>query len=152
MSVEIGKPAPDFTLKNQFGAPVTLSDYRGKKNVLLVFFPKAFTGTCTGELCAIEDEKQYLETDDTAVLGISTDTDATLKAFAEAEGYEYQLLSDHWPHGAVAEEYGVFLPEKGFATRGTFLVDKDGIVRWSVVNSPGEARSTADYRSALAAL
>lgn len=152
MSVEIGTPAPDFTLNNQFGAPVTLSDYRGRKNVLLVFFPKAFTGICTGELCAIEDEKQYLETDDTAVLAVSTDTDATLKAFAEAEGYEYQLLSDHWPHGAVAEAYGVFLPERGFATRGTFLVDKDGVLRWSVVNSPGEARSTSDYRSALAAL
>lgn len=152
MPAEIGQLAPDFTLNNQFGQPVTLSDYRGSKNVVVVFFPKAFTGICTGELCAIRDEKQHFDTDDTVVLGISTDTDATQKAFAEAEGLEYQLLSDHWPHGAVAQEYGVFLPERGFATRGTFVIDKSGVIRWSVVNAPGEARSTADYRAALADL
>lgn len=150
--VEIGQPAPDFTLSNQYGAPVTLSQYRGDKNVVVVFFPKAFTSTCTGELCQIAEEKQYFETDDTVVLGISTDTDATLKAFSAAENIDYQLLSDHWPHGAVAQEYGAFLPERGFATRATFVVDKDGVLRWSVVNPPGEARSTADYREALAAL
>jgi peroxiredoxin len=152
MSVEVGQQAPDFTLSNQFGAPVTLADYRGRKNVVLVFFPKAFTGTCTSELCAIAEEKAYFETDDTVVLGISTDTDATLKAFAAAEGIDYQLLSDHWPHGAVASAYDVFLPERGFATRGTFIIDKTGVVRWSVVNPPGEARSNDDYRAALAAL
>ncbi len=152
MSLEIGQPAPDFTLNNQYGAPVTLSSYRGEKNVVVVFYPKAFTGTCTGELCAIRDEKEHFETDDTVVLAVSTDTDATLKAFAASEGLEYQLLSDHWPHGAVAQEYGVFLPERGFATRGTFIIDKDGILRWSVVNAPGDARDTADYREALAAL
>lgn len=152
MSVEIGQLAPDFTLKNQFGAPVTLSDYRGSKNVLLMFYPKAFTGTCTGELAALRDESQDFDNDDTVVLAISTDTDATLKAFAAAEGFEHQMLSDHWPHGKVAEEYGVFLSERGFATRGSFVIDKSGILRWSVVNSPGEARSTDDYRKALAAL
>lgn len=150
--VEVGQPAPEFTLTNQFGTPVSLADYRGQKNVVVVFFPKAFTGICTGELCQIAEEKQYFDTDDTVVLGISTDTDATLKAFAEAENLQYQLLSDHWPHGEVAQAYGTFLPERGFATRGAFVIDKDGIVRWSVVNPPGEARSTADYREALAAL
>lgn len=152
MSVEIGRPAPDFTLNNQFGAPVTLSDYRGSKNVLLVFYPKAFTGTCTGELAALRDERADFDDAATVVLAVSTDTDATLKAFAAAEGYEHQLLSDHWPHGKVAQDYGVFLPERGFATRGTFLIDTSGVVRWSVVNSPGEARSTDDYRKALVAL
>lgn len=150
--VEVGQPAPEFTLTNQFGTPVSLSDYRGSKNVVVVFFPKAFTGICTGELCAIAEEKQYFDTDDTVVLGISTDTDATLKAFAEKENLSYQLLSDHWPHGAVADAYGAFLPERGFATRATFVIDRDGVLRWSVVNPPGEARSTADYREALAAL
>ncbi len=152
MSLEIGQPAPDFTLSNQFGEPVTLSGYRGSKNVVLVFFPKAFTGTCTSELCAIAEEKQHFDTDDTVVLGISTDTDATLKAFATQENLQYQLLSDHWPHGEVAQAYAAFLPERGFATRATFVVDKDGVLRWSVVNPPSEARSTADYREALAAL
>ncbi|HET8970697.1 MAG TPA: peroxiredoxin [Candidatus Nanopelagicales bacterium] len=152
MSVEVGQPVPEFTLNNQFGTPVSLADYRGKQNVVLVFFPKAFTGTCTGELCAIAEEKQYFDTDDTVVLAVSTDTDATLKAFAAAEGLAYNLLSDHWPHGAVAQQYGAFLPERGFATRATFVIDKDGVLRWSVVNGPGEARSTTDYRDALAAL
>ncbi len=152
MSVEIGQPAPEFTLNNQFGAPVSLSDYRGKKNVVLMFYPKAFTGTCTGELGALRDDKAHFDTDDTIVLAVSTDTDATLKAFAAAEGLEFQLLSDWWPHGAVAQAYGVFLPERGFATRGTFVIDKAGVLRWSVVNAPGDARSTADYQAALAAL
>lgn len=152
MPVEVGQPAPEFTLSNQFGTPVSLADYRGQKNVVLVFYPKAFTSTCTGELCAIEGEKEQFENDDTVVLGISTDTEATLKAFAAAEGIDYQLLSDWWPHGAVAQLYDVFLPERGFATRGTFVIDKEGVLRWSVVNSPAQARSTADYRAALAAL
>ncbi len=150
MPVTIGQPAPEFTLNNQFGAPVSLADYRGHKNVVLMFYPKAFTGTCTGELNALTQEN--LDSDDTVVLGVSTDTDATLKAFAAAEGIEFALLSDHWPHGAVAIQYDAFLPERGFATRATYVIDKAGIVRWSVVNSPREARSTADYREALAAL
>lgn len=152
MSIEIGQEAPDFELKNQFGTPVRLSSYRGSKNVVVVFFPKAFTPTCTGELCAIRDETTVFENDDTVVLGISCDTDATLKVFAETEKYEFQLLSDFWPHGEVARQYGVFIEERGFAMRGTFVIDKDGVVRWSVVNSPADARRTSDYREALAAL
>ncbi len=150
MPIEIGQPAPEFTLNNQFGAPVSLADYRAKKNVVLMFYPKAFTGTCTGELNDLTQD--HLDSDDTVVLAVSTDTDATLKAFAAAEGIDFQLLSDHWPHGAVAMAYDAFLPERGFATRATYVIDKDGIVRWSVVNSPGEARSTQDYKAALAAL
>jgi peroxiredoxin len=150
MPVQIGTPAPQFTLPDQFGTPVSLADFRGSKNVVLVFYPKAFTGTCTGELNALTQEP--LDDDDTVVFGVSTDTDATLKAFAAAEGISVRLLSDHWPHGEVAMAYDAFLPERGFATRATYVIDKAGIVRWSVVNSPREARSTADYRAALADL
>lgn len=152
MSVEIGELAPDFALSNQFGETVRLSDFRGKKNVVLIFFPKAFTGICTAELCAIRDEKADFITDDLVTFGISCDGDATLKAFAEAENYGYDLLSDFWPHGKVSNDYGVFLDAKGFATRGTFVIDKEGVLRWKVINSPGEARSNDDYRAALADL
>ncbi len=152
MTIEVGQEAPDFELRNQFGTPVLLSSFRGEKNVVVVFFPKAFTGTCTGELCAIRDESSVFENEDTVVLGISCDTDAALKVFAETENYEFSLLSDFWPHGAVAREYDVFLEERGFATRGTFIIDQAGVVRWAVVNGPGDARRTADYREALAAL
>lgn len=152
MAVEVGELAPDFELANQFGETIKLSDFRGSKNVVLIFFPKAFTGICTAELCAIRDEKSDFVSDDVVTFGISCDTDATLKAFGEAEAYGYDLLSDFWPHGKTATDYGVFLAEKGFATRGTFVIDKEGVVRWKVVNSPGEARSNDDYREALAAL
>ncbi len=152
MSVEIGQEAPDFELRNQFGTPVRLSSFRGEKNVVLVFFPKAFTVTCTGELCAIRDESSVFENDDTVVLGISCDTTAALKVFAEQEKYEFQLLSDFWPHGEVSQLYGAFFEPGGFPMRGTFIIDRDGVLRWSVVNGPGDARRTSEYRDALAAL
>ncbi len=151
MPIEAGQEAPDFELRNQFGTPVRLSSFRGEKNVVLVFYPKAFTATCTSELGEIRDGRDAFD-DDTVVLGVSCDTEATLKVFAETEGYEFALLSDFWPHGAVASAYGVFLETRGFPLRGTFVIDKAGIVRWAVVNSPADARSTSDYREALAAL
>ena len=152
MSVEVGQEAPDFELSNQDRELVRLSSFRGEKNVVLVFYPFAFTPTCTGELCAIRDERSVFENDDTVVFGISCDTVPTLKVFSEQQGYQFSLLSDYWPHGAVSQEYGVFLEDKGFSTRGTFIIDKAGVVRWSVVNSPADARLTSDYRDALAAL
>jgi mycoredoxin-dependent peroxiredoxin len=152
MSIEIGQEAPDFEVKNQFGELTKLSDLRGKKNVVLVFYPFAFTPTCTTELCTIRDERTSFENDDTVVFGISCDPAPSLKVFAEQEKIEYSLLSDFYPHGAVSKDYGVFLEEKGFATRGTFVIDKEGIVRWSVVNTPADARNTDEYRAALAAL
>lgn len=152
MTVEVGQMAPDFTLKNQHGEEVTLSDFRGKKNVVLVFYPMAFTGICTGELCEVRDNISAFANDDAQVFGISCDTTATLRVFAEQENLEFPLLSDFWPHGKVASDYGVFLDERGIALRGTFVIDKDGIVRWSVVNMPGDARDLADYKVALAAL
>ena len=152
MSVEVGQEAPDFELQNQFGTPVRLSSFRGEKNVVLVFFPKAFTVTCTGELCAIRDESSVFENDDTVVFGISCDTTATLKAFAQQESYEFALLSDFWPHGAVSQLYGAFFDKGGFPLRATFIIDKTGVLRWSVVNGLGDARRTSDYLEALAAL
>jgi peroxiredoxin len=152
MSVETGTEAPDFTLRDQHGRRVTLSQFRGHKNVVVVFYPYAFTGTCTGELCAIRDEIGDFANDDVQVLAISCDSVASQRVFADQEGYDFPLLSDFWPHGEVARAYGVFLEDKGAATRGTFLVDRDGVVRWSVVQGMGEARSTDDYRKALASL
>ncbi len=152
MTIEVGQEAPDFELKNQFGEPVRLSSFRGASNVVLVFFPKAFTPTCTGELCEIRDELPTVGDDETVVLGISCDTTATLKVFAENEKYDFDLLSDFWPHGAVAQRYHAFFEPGGFAMRATFIIDKAGVLRWSVVNGPGEVRRTSDYGVALAAL
>ncbi|NBU32611.1 MAG: peroxiredoxin [Actinobacteria bacterium] len=152
MSSLVGQEAPDFTLKNQFGQEVTLSDYRGKKNVVLVFFPMAFTGICTDELCELRDRKQIFESEDVQVLGISCDSSAAQKVFADQEGISYPLLADYWPHGAVASSFGSFNEQLGFAIRGTFVIDKLGIVRWAVINGPGEARNADDYESALANL
>jgi len=152
MSVEVGQPAPDFTLSNQDGEKVTLSDFRGKKNVLVMFYPFAFTGVCTGELCTIRDRRGDFVNESTEVLSISCDPVYSLKEFAGKEQLDHQLLSDFWPHGETAKAYGVFLEDKGFAIRGSFIVDQDGIVRWAVVNGPGEARNADDYAAALAAL
>jgi peroxiredoxin len=152
MSVEVGQAAPEFTLSNQFGEKVSLSDFRGAKNVVLMFYPFAFTGVCTGELCTIRDQYTDFINDETVVLSVSCDSTPTLKEFGVKEGLTHSLLSDFWPHGDVSKSYGVFLDEKGFATRGTFIIDKEGVVRWSVINGPGEARSADDYKAALAAL
>ncbi len=151
MSVKVGQAAPDFTLVNQEGQKVTLSDLRGRK-VVLVFYPFAFSPLCTTELCDLRDRRGDFD-DDTVLLGVSVDTKHALKAFAEQEGLGFDLLSDFWPHGAVAQQYGVFMAEAGGkATRATFVLDRAGVVRWSVVNGPGEVRDPGAYRAALAEL
>ena len=152
MTITIGQVAPDFELANQFGEKVRLSSFRGSKNVVVVFFPFAFTGTCTGELCALRDDLSIFQNEKVQLLAISCDAMFTQKVFAEKEGYQFPLLSDFWPHGATAKAYGVFNEERGLALRGTFIIDKEGIVRWSVVNRPAEARNIADYKAALASL
>ncbi len=149
-SVVVGQDAPDFSLPNQNGEQVRLSSFRGTKNVLIVFYPFAFSGICTGELCAIRDDIAAFQNDDVQVLAVSCDPKYTLRAWADDQGYTFPLLSDFWPHGAVARQYGVFLPDAGMATRGSFLVDRDGVLRWAVVNGPGEARDLGAYRTALA--
>jgi peroxiredoxin (alkyl hydroperoxide reductase subunit C) len=149
MPVEVGTQAPDFTLKDQNNQEVTLSSFRGEKNVLLVFYPFAFTKVCEGELCEIRDNLGQYQNDDTAVLSVSIDSVFTHKVWADREGFTFPLLSDFWPHGAVAQAYGVFNEASGMANRGTFLVDKTGVVRFSEQNQPGQARDQAAWTSAL---
>lgn len=148
---EVGQQAPDFTLANQYGEPVRLADFRGR-NVVLVFYPFAFSGICTGELCEIRDNLSVFEHADAEVLAISVDSKFALRAYAGQEGYEFSLLADFWPHGDVAMRYGVFDAESGMATRGTFIIDAEGIVRYVVVNPRGQARDLDEYRRALAGL
>ena len=151
-SPAVGSVAPDFELTNQHGQKVSLASFRDKKNVVVLFYPFAFSGICTGELCALRDDLAPFQNDQVELLAISCDPMYSLKAFADAEKYEFSLLADFWPHGEVAKKYGVFQEERGFSTRGTFFIDKSGIIRWSVVNGPGEARDVAAYKAALAAI
>lgn len=148
----VGESAPAFTLSDADRQPVSLSDFAGKKSVLLVFYPFAFSGICTGELCAVRDDLPSFSNDQVQVLAISTDPTFTLKAWAQDQGYTFPLLSDFWPHGEVAKAYGVFNADAGMAIRGTFLVDQDGIVRFAEVNQPGEPRDQDAWRRAIAAL
>lgn len=148
-TVTEGSKAPDFTLKNQFGEDVTLSQIVTERPTLIVFYPFAFSGICTGELCTIRDTMPSFDDASVRVVGISCDPMFTQRAWAEDQGYDFSLLSDFWPHGEVAKAYGVFNENAGFAIRGTFLVDADMTVRWSLVNGPGEAR---DFTGALEAL
>ena len=152
MAVEIGDKAPDFELINQHGETVKLSSFHGKKPVVLVFYPLSFSGTCTGELCELRDNFSAFESKDVELMAISVDSKFTQKVFAEQEGYKFQVLADFWPHGAVAQSYGVFKEDAGIAIRGTFLIDLDGVVRAKFVNGPGEARDLESYKQALAAL
>ena len=152
MELTIGQEAPDFTLMNQHGESVSLSSFKGKKNVVIIFYPFAFSGICTGELCALRDDLASFENDNSELLAISCDPMYAQKAFAEQEGYKFGVLADFWPHGAAAKAYGVFNEERGCATRGTFIIDKSGILRWQVVNGLGDARNIADYKAALATL
>ena len=152
MAVEVGDQAPDFELKDQHGTPVKLSGFRGSKNVVLVFYPLAFSGVCSGELCGLRDDFPEVDRDDVELLTVSVDSMFTHRAWADAEKFEFGLLSDFWPHGDVAKAYGVFNDERGISVRGTFVIDKDGVVRWKVVNPIPQARDIADYQKALAAL
>jgi mycoredoxin-dependent peroxiredoxin len=145
----VGQAAPDFTLRNQYGKRVSLSDYKGIKNVVVVFYPFAFSGICTGELREIRDNLGAFESDDVQVLAVSCDHMFTQRAWSDVEGYFFPMLSDYWPHGATAQSYGVFDETGGFSTRGTFLIDRHGIVRWTLVNGPSERRDFGGYRTAL---
>jgi peroxiredoxin (alkyl hydroperoxide reductase subunit C) len=149
MAVETGAQAPEFTLKDQNKQDVALSSFRGSKNVLLVFYPFAFSSICTNELRQVRDNLSTYQNDSVQILAVSTDPTFSLKAFADAEGYEFPLLSDFWPHGALAQTYGVFNAAPGMANRGTFLIDTEGVVRFSEVNEPGEPRDQADWQRAL---
>ncbi|MEV0383995.1 peroxiredoxin [Nonomuraea sp. NPDC050643] len=141
----VGALAPDFGLQDQHGTPVSLAQFRGTK-VVLVFYPLAFSGICHGELSALRDRP----IEGAQLLTVSVDSMFTHRAWADREGYTFPLLSDFWPHGQVARAYGVFDESKGFAQRGTFIIDGEGVLRWSVVNPISSARDVADYVKALA--
>jgi peroxiredoxin len=152
MAVEVGSKAPDFTLNDYNKQAVTLSSYQGEKNVLLVFYPFAFSGICQGELCQVRDELATYTDANVQVIGVSVDTPFSLKAWAEQQGYQFPLLSDFWPHGTVASAYGVFNDKAGLANRGTFLIDKEGVVRFAEINQPGEPRDQEAWKKAVADL
>jgi mycoredoxin-dependent peroxiredoxin len=151
MPIEVGAKAPDFVLKDQNNQEVRLSDCLGSKAVLLVFYPLAFTGTCQGELCQVRDNLNDFVNDEVQVLTVSVDSPYSHKVWADQQGYEFPLLADFWPHDAVAQAYGVFNEERGFANRGTFVIDRDGVVRFAEMNGPGQARDQDAWRKALAA-
>ena len=152
MAVEIGDEAPDFELPDQHGTPVKLSSFRGSKNVVLVFYPLAFSPVCSGELCAMREDFPEVSRDDVELLTVSVDSLYSHRVWAEQENFQFSLLSDFWPHGVVAKAYGVLDADRGVALRGTFVIDKEGVVRWKVVHPIPQARDIADYQKALAAL
>ena len=151
MSVDVGSKAPDFTLTNEERQPVKLSEQRGKP-VVLAFFPAAFSGVCTKELCTFRDSLARLNQAHAQVYGISVDTFFTLKAFKDAQGYNFPLLSDF--NKQVIREYGVFNEDmvglKGIAMRAVFVIDKEGIIRHREVLD--DARKEPDYEQVFAAL
>ena len=150
--VGVGDDAADFTLRDQNNEEVTLSWFRGKQAVLIIFYPLAFTGICTGELTRVRDDLASFQNDDVQVLTISVDSAYSHKIFADREGYEFPLLSDFWPHGAVAQAYGAFNEQAGIANRGTVLVDAGGVVRFTEMNGPGDGRDPAAWLDAIKSL
>jgi mycoredoxin-dependent peroxiredoxin len=151
MTLSVGDRAPEFSLPDQDKQVVSLAELRGKP-VLLVFYPFAFSGICTGELCQLRDELTEYTDAGVQVLAISTDPVFSLKAFKAQENLEFPLLSDFWPHGSTAQAYGVFNEKAGMALRGTFLIDAEGVVTFAEVNSPGDARQQQGWKDAVAKL
>lgn len=150
--VRVGDPAPDFTLPDQHGGRVTLSEVAADRHVLLVFVPFAFSGICTGELLEVQLNIDQFVNDRVQVMALSCDPVESLRAWGVLEGYRFPLLSDFWPHGEVARSYGVFFDPGGMAARGTFLVDPGLTVRWSLVNGPGEQRDIGALHEAVRGL
>ena len=127
-TLNVGDAAPDFELKGTEKSEFKLSDAKGKNNVVLNFFPAAFSGVCSQQMPRIQEQKSMFD-DDTLVFGISVDNSYTLDAWSKQMGIEFPLLSDFWPHGAVAEKCGVMFPV-GVAERAVIGIDKEGIVRY----------------------
>jgi peroxiredoxin len=152
MSIGVGDEAPDFTLKDKDNNEVTLSSFRGQ-NVAIVFYAFAFSGICQGELCDIRDNPARFAASGTQVIGISCDSRHALKAWSEQEKFEFPLLADFWPHGAVTKQYGVFNEKLGCPNRATFVLDKDGkVVDVFQTDEITTAREGTEYEAALAKL
>jgi peroxiredoxin len=152
MTLAIGDPAPDFTLKDQHGQDINLSAYARGKAALIVFYPFAFSGVCTGELTGLRDRLGDFETGHSTLLAVSCDPMYAQRAVADRDGIFFPLLSDFWPHGVTARDYGVFDDISGSAKRSSFIVDKDGRVGWMVHNATGEARDLDEHAARLSAL
>ena len=153
MSIAAGQPAPAFTLKDQDGNEVSLSDFAGEKAVALVFYPFTFTGICEGELCRLRDDIALYDQAGVQVLAVSCGSKNSQKVWRDQQGYTFPLLSDFWPHGAAAQAYGVFNEAVGCANRATFLIGKDGVVVDAfATDSLGTAREAERYAEALAKL
>jgi len=150
--LELGTTAPDFSLRDQFGQDVRLSSYRGQKAVALVFYPFAFSGVCTSEMGAIRNRLDEFLTFDTEVLAVSCDPTYALRAWADADGLNFPLLADFWPHGEVTRAYGVFDEERGCPRRSSYIVDQAGRVRWAVHNASPQGRDLDELLRALRAL
>ena len=152
MPLAVGSSAPDFALKDQNNSPVRLRDFHNRKAVLLVFYPLTFTGTCQGELTAIRDDLGRYANDEVQVLAVSVDSVYSHKIWSLQEGFEFPLLADFWPHGEVAQRYDVFNATAGFANRGTFLIDRTGVIVFSEEVGPGESRDQQAWQEAIAEL
>lgn len=152
MTIAVGDKGPDFTLPDADKQSVSLAGFAGHQAVLVVFYPFAFSSICTGELGALRDDLPTFQNEKVQVLAVSTDPTFSLKAWSAAQGFDFPLLSDFWPHGQVAKSYGVFNEQAGMAVRGTFLIDIGGSVTFAEVNGPGEPRDQAGWQRAVAAL
>ncbi len=152
MPLAVGDRAPDFTLKDQNNQDVRLADFHGRKAVLLVFYPLAFTGTCQGELTEIRDHLPVYSNDAVQVVTVSVDSTYSHKVWSLQQGFEFPLLADFWPHGGVASAYDVFDQSTGRANRGTFLIDAAGVIRFAEMLGPREPRDQTAWQQALKAL
>lgn len=147
-----GAPAPDFTLSDQYGAEVSLSELLQAGPVALVFVPFAFSRICTAEFAELSASQNLFAEHAVQLIGITVDSVWTLRAWAEQEGFDFPILSDFWPHGDVSRACGAFVDRTGAASRSSIVIGRDGVVAASFESPGGEARSLADYRAALQAL
>jgi peroxiredoxin len=152
MPLAVGTIAPDFTLRDQNRQTVSLDGFRGRKAVLLVFYPLAFSGTCQGELGLIRDNLDSYANERVQVLTVSVDSAYSHKVWSQQENFTFPLLADFWPHGSVARAYDVFDETTGVANRGTFVIDPTGTIRFAEMLPPGRARDQSRWTAALAAL
>ena len=152
MPLAVGENAPDFTLKDQNNQDVSLADFKNRKAVLLVFYPLAFTGTCQGELTEIRDSLPRYANDQVQVLTVSVDSTYSHKIWSLQQGFQFPMLADFWPHGGVAQAYAVFDATTGRANRGTFLIDRTGVIRFAEELGPREPRDQKAWQQDLEGL
>jgi len=149
MAVDVGQQAPDFTLRDETGQEVALASLRGR-NVVLIFFPAAFSGICTKEFHTATDLAEKYGAAGAEVFGVSVDSPYSLKAFKRDENLSVRFLSDFHPKGAMSEQYEAYIPEAGVATRATYVIDKDGKIAYKSINHPGQVRDQGEIVDALA--